>query len=117
MLSDTHLGYLILGLGILFVLGLVFAISSRVPAGARRPTPPQGVHLPRPSALPVILSVGAALLGAGLAFKPDDQLFNWFLAVPGLAVLVYGIVSWVRAAGREWREVDDGPARDDAGGH
>ncbi len=114
-LTDTQLGYLIIGIGILFVLGLVFAISSRVPAGTRQ-APPSGVHLPSPSLLPLILSVGAALLGAGLAFKPDNQPMNWFLGVPGLLVIVYGAVGWVRAAGREWREADHGP-HDDARRH
>jgi len=109
-LTDTQLGYLIIGIGILFVLGLVFAISSRVPAAASRPGPPVGVHLPSPSLLPVILSVGAGLLGAGLAFR------NWFLGVPGLLVIAYGAVGWVRAAGREWRETDKG-RHDDARRH
>ncbi len=115
-LTDTQLGYLIIGIGILFVLGLVFAISSRVPAGAARPRPPVGVHLPAPSLLPVILSVGAGLLGAALAFKPDNQLMNWFLGVPGLLVIAYGAVGWFRAAGTEWRETERGP-HDDAQGH
>ena len=114
-MTDTQLGYLIIGIGILFVLGLVFAITSRVPAAAERPSPPRGVHLPPPSALPVILSIGVALLGAGLAFKPGDQLANWFLAVPGVLVIAYGAVAWVRAAGREWRETEHSPH--DRGGH
>jgi hypothetical protein len=50
-LTDTQLGYLIIGIGILFVLGLVFAVSSRVPAAGERPRPPRGVHLPPPSLL------------------------------------------------------------------
>lgn len=121
-LTDTQLGYLIIGIGILFVLGLVFAISSRIPGSAARPSPPTGVHLPPPSILPVILTVGAGLLAAGLAFKPSDQPMNWFLAVPGLLVIVYGAVGWVRAAGREWEETDrgahgDGVGHDDARGH
>jgi len=116
VLNDTTLGYLIIGVGILFVLGLVFAITSRQPGAGERSHPPRGVHLPAPSLLPVIFSVGAALLGAGLAFKPDDQLANWFLAVPGLAVIVYGVFGWVRAAGREWRETEHGGTHD-AGGH
>ncbi len=74
------------------------------------------MHLPPPSLLPVILSVGAGLLAAGLAFKPDGQLMNWFVGVPGLLVIVSGAVGWVRAAGHEWRETDQQP-HEDAKGH
>ncbi len=115
-LTDTQLGYLILGIGILFVLGLVFAISSRTPAPGSRGALPPGVHLPAPSLLPVVMSVGAGLLAAGLAFKPDGQIINWFLGVPGLLVIVYGAVGWIRAAGREWQETEHRP-HDDAKGH
>ena len=46
-------------------------------------------------------------MGAGLAFRGDDQLANPFLAIPGLLIFLYGIVvAWVRAAGREWDEVE-----------
>ena len=105
-MSDTAVGFLIVGLGMLFVLGLVFAISSRPRVARTRPIPPPGVHLPPPSPLPVILSLAAALLGAGLVFRPDDQVANWFLAVPGAIVFVAGVVWWVGAAGRPWRGGD-----------
>jgi hypothetical protein len=73
--------------------------------------------MPSSSPLPVVLSVGVALLGAGLAFRAEDQLVaNPFLAVPGALILLYAIWSWVRAAGREWREVERGP-HDDAKAH
>ena len=32
---------------------------------------------------------------------------NPWLAIPGLLVLLYAIVAWVRAAGREWDETED----------
>lgn len=115
-MSDTAFGYLLLAIGITFVLAIVYAITSHISVSAERPRPPRGVHLPSPSALPVILAVGGALLGAGLAFRADDQLANPFLAIPGLVIFLYAVVAWVRAASREWHEVERGP-HDDAAGH
>jgi hypothetical protein len=114
--NDTTFGYLLLVLGIAFVLGVVYLITSHVSVSATRPKPPRGVHLPNPSALPVILAVGGALLGAGLAFRTEGQLANPFLAIPGLLVFLWTVVAWVRAAGREWDEAERGP-HDDAPGH
>ncbi len=109
-MSDTAIGFLLVGIGMLVVLGIVFAIASRPGPARQRPVPPPGVHLPPPSYLPVILSLGGALLGAGLAFRSEDQLANPFLAIPGLIVFVAGVVWWVGAANREWREVEHGAA-------
>jgi hypothetical protein len=122
---DSTIGFLILAVGIILVLAIVFAVTVRSAPAGPRPTPPTGVHLPPGSLLPVILSVGAFLIGAGLTFKPDDpyqlpvldvlsRIFNPFLALPGVVVLLYGIWSWVRAANREWREVEAGPHHDSA---
>ena len=116
-MADATVGYFLIGIAILFVLGLVFALSSRQGRlQQERPAPPPGVHLPTGSYLPVVLAVGAALLGAGFAFRPEGMIANLFLAVPGLVVLVASIFAWVRAAGREWREIERG-AHDDAPGH
>jgi hypothetical protein len=115
-MPDTALGYLIIGVGILFLLGLVFAITSRVPPAEERAHPPRGVHLPNPSLLPVIFAVGALFLAAGLAFHPKGWVINLFLAIPGLAIFAYAAVAWVRAAGSEWRDTD-GSAHDDGQGH
>lgn len=122
-MTDSTIGFLLLATGIVLVLALVFAVTMRTYAPRPRPTPPPGVHLPPGSLLPVILSVGAFLIGAGLTFKPDDpyqlpvldvlsRIFNPFLAIPGILVLIYGIWSWVKAASREWREVEAGPHHD-----
>jgi hypothetical protein len=107
-MTDTEFGYLILGAGIVLVLGLVYAAASR--GGRPHATPPPGVHMPGPSWLPFQFAAAAALLGAGLAFRPDDQIANWFLLIPGLILLVVTAVGWIRAAGREWRETEDGPS-------
>jgi hypothetical protein len=115
--NDTAIGFLLLGSGVVLVLALVFAVTLRTGRATLRAKPPRGVHMPSPSPLPVTLSIGAALLGAGLAFRADDQLVaNPFLAVPGLLVLLYAIWGWVRASGREWRDTERAP-HDDAGGH
>lgn len=127
-MSETTVGFLILAVGIVLVLSLVFAVTLRGGEGGARPRrgPPPGVHMPSPSMLPVVLSVGAALLGAGLIFKPDDayqlpvldlisRAMNPLVGLPGLAVLLFGVWSWVRDAGHEWRETEAGPPQDVAG--
>jgi len=115
-MSETAAGFLILGIGMLVVLGLVFAISSRRGPAVGPARPPRGVHLPSPSFLPVVLSLGMALLGAGLAFRGDDQLANPFVAIPGLVVIILGCVWWVRAANHEWRDTEHG-SHDDGAAH
>jgi hypothetical protein len=127
MPNDTATGFLILGLGIVAVLGLVFAVTLR---GGPRPystaVPPKGVHLPPPSLLPVLMSVGAALLAAGLVFRPDvawdlpilgaiSGVIHPIIGPLGLLVMLGGIWAWVRAAGREWRDQERGAH--DAAGH
>src|SRR5918992_4280605 len=62
-MDDTLIGFLIVGLGMLVVLGVVFAVSSRPRPAGPPPNPPQGVHLPPPSYLPVVVSLAGALLG------------------------------------------------------
>jgi hypothetical protein len=114
-ISDQAIGFILLGVGLVVVLGLVFAVSSRV-GSAGRPRPPRGVHLPAPSYLPVVLSVAGFLLGAGLAFRAEGELANPFLAIPGVLVLIAGAVSWVRSAGHEWRDAEVGP-HDDVATH
>jgi hypothetical protein len=116
-MDDRALGFALIGIAILFVLGVVFAVTTRAGRSAGAPAVlPRGVHMPAPSPLPVLMSVGAILLGAGLAFKPDDLVASPWLAIPGLLVLVGSIVAWVRDAGHEWREVEHRP-HDDAQAH
>ena len=69
-MTDTAIGFLIVGIG---HARRARRRVRRLVAAAARPEraadPPRGVHLPPPSFLPVVLSVGAALIGAGLAFR------------------------------------------------
>lgn len=126
-MSDTTIGYLLLGIGIVAVLAIVFAVTLRT--GARRApgSPPRGVHLPPPSWLPVVMAVGAGLLGAALSFRPDpawelplldviSRIIHPVLGLLALLVLALGIWGWVRAAGHEWHETERG-SHDGSAGH
>jgi len=115
-MTDTAVGFVLLGIGIVVVLGVVFIVASRGGPAGEAPRPPRGVHLPGPSYLPVVMSVAASLLGAGFAFRGSWSLANPFLAVPGLLILVAGIVAWIRAANHEWHEVEHG-SHDDGATH
>jgi hypothetical protein len=117
-MTDAALGFLLLGIAMVVVLGIVFVMASRG-GGPRGPEakPPAGVHMPGPSFLPVVFSVAVALLGAGVAFKPEEQIANWFILVPGAVLLVAGMVAWVRAANREWHDVEHGSHHDDSPAH
>jgi hypothetical protein len=110
-MPDIAFGFILVGVAMVVVLGIVFTITVRTSA---RPKPPAGVHLPAPSSLPVVLSLGAALMGLGLVFKPDDQFANLFLLIPGLVVFIGGCVAWVRAANHEWRDAEHGSHGDGA---
>jgi hypothetical protein len=115
-MTDTAIGFALIGIAIVVVLGVVFAIASRGGPRSARPVPPRGVHLPPPSFLPVAFSAAAALLGAGLAFRADDQLANPWLAIPGVLLIVITAFAWVRAANHEWRDVEHG-SHDDGAAH
>ena len=115
-MPESTIGFLILGTGILLILAIVFAVTVRTSAPRPRPTPPPGVHLPPPSFLPALMPLAGILIFAGLAFRPDDQLANFFIFVPGLILFVVSIIGWVRAANREWTDTEHG-SQHDAPGH
>lgn len=113
--ADTAIGFVLLGAALLVVLGVVFVVASRGGPPRETPHPPRGVHMPGPSFLPVVMSIAATLIGAGFVFRGEGQVANLFLALPGLVVLVAGMIGWVRAANHEWidtehRTHDDGAA-------
>jgi hypothetical protein len=116
-MTDAALGFLLIGIAMLVVLGIVFVLASRGGRRGEEPAPPPGVHMPGPSYLPVVFSVAAVLIGAGVAFKGDWAIANPFIIIPGLLLLVSGMVAWVRAANREWHEVEHGSHHDDGAAH
>ena len=115
-MPDTAIGFVLLGIGILVVLGVVFTVASRGGGTRTAAKPPRGVHMPGPSYLPVVISLAVALVGAGLAFRGDGQLANPFLAIPGALLFVVVSIAWVRAANHEWRDVEHG-SHDDGSVH
>jgi len=70
------------------------------------PGPPPGVHMPGPSFRPVVAAIAVAVLLFGLVFG------GFFLAT-GLAMLVIGLLGWLRDAGAEYRLAE----RADVSGH
>jgi hypothetical protein len=73
-----------------------------VPA-APESTLPEGVHLPPPSAAPVILAVGMALTGFGAMFPAE-------LLGAGLAVMTVGALKWMVEDVAQFSHADDGHA-------
>ncbi len=116
-MSDQLFGFVLVGIGIIFVLAIVMAVSFRMgrSSGVDRP-PPRGVHMPAPSILPVAISIAVVVLGAALGFRGDYVPANPWIGIPGLLLLLAVIVAWVRSAGHEWHEVEERP-HDDAHGH
>ena len=106
-MNDATIGFLILGLGIVLVLALVFAVTLRSGRGGpARTAPPPGVHLPSSSVLPVVMAL--PLLGA------ISGVTHPIIGPLGLLVLLAGIWAWVRAAGHEWHETERGSHDSDA---
>jgi hypothetical protein len=62
-------------------------------------------HLPAPSAQPVIASLGAALMLAGLV--PDSRLWRMALISTGVTILAIGLWLWVSDAMAEYRNLPD----------
>lgn len=116
-MSDQLFGFVLIGIGILFVLAIVFAVSSRMGrSGTPDGPPPRGVHMPNPSFLPVAISIAVVVIGAALALRGDYVPANPWIGIPGLVLFIGVVIAWVRSAGHEWHEVEQRP-HDDAHGH
>lgn len=72
--------------------------TALIPAGplpAPRGTPPEGVHVPPPSFRPLLISIAATILVAGL-------VVGGWLAVVGFVAVVLTGLGWLRDARREY---------------
>jgi hypothetical protein len=66
---------------------------------------PQGIHLPKPSAQPLIASLGATLMLVGLI--PDSRLWRMTIVSVGATILGVAVWLWVSDAIDEYRRLDD----------
>jgi len=114
-MPDQLVGYLLVGMGVVAVAAIVAGAARGRARGPLRPPP--GVHVPPGSWLPVLWAIAAGLLGAGFAFKPEDQFLNWWFAIPGLVLFVAAAVVSIRVASREWRETEHGSHDEGAARH
>jgi hypothetical protein len=72
---------------------------------SEQPERHEEIHLPSPSAQPVIVSLGIALLLAGLI--PHSLLWRMTWMTIGGTIAVIGIWLWVSDAINEYRSLDD----------
>jgi hypothetical protein len=63
-------------------------------------TPPEGMHLPGPSAWPLLAPVGLLFLASGLLFGPA-------MFIGGAIMAAIAIVGWLLDAGRELDDVEE----------
>ncbi|MDX6533175.1 MAG: hypothetical protein QOJ13_3676 [Gaiellales bacterium] len=64
-----------------------------------------GIHLPEPSAQPIIASLGATLILVGLV--PDSRLWRLTIVSVGATILGIAVWLWVSEAIDEYRRLDD----------
>jgi hypothetical protein len=77
--------------------GLAMALRADEPAVAAAPSgPPEGVHLPPPSLLPLLVSAGAAVMLFGVAVGLEFALL-------GTLMTALALIGWLYDAGREYR--------------
>jgi plastocyanin len=87
--------------------GSALALRTDQPADITAPSgPPDGVHLPPPSLLPLLVSAGAAVMLFGVAIGLQFALL-------GMLMTALALLGWLLDAGREYRAA----ANADATGH
>ena len=114
------IGYLplVLVFAILGILGAVIWMwhvnsagnASRVPKPIPPGRKPEDMHLPGPSAWPLVGPVGLFFVLFSVALGPFESLLNLGLLLFGLVVAVVGLIGWYLDAGKEYVTVE-------AGGH
>jgi hypothetical protein len=70
-MNDTTIGFALLGIAMVVVLGVVFVIASRGGPAGERPTPPPGVHMPAPTPEPEAMPADLAA-AVETPTVPDD---------------------------------------------
>jgi hypothetical protein len=66
---------------------------------------PNPFHLPSPSALPLVTSLGIAMMLAGII--PDELLWRMAIMSVGFTITVIGLWGWVHDAIDEYRNLPD----------
>jgi len=84
-----------LGAGSAVALNVDDALAATAPSG-----PPEGVHLPPPSLLPLLVSAGAAVMLFGVAVGLEFALL-------GTLMTALALIGWLYDAGREYRATAD----------
>ena len=65
----------------------------------------QKIHLPEPSAQPIITAFGTAMMIIGLV--PDSRLWRLAFVSMGFSIMLIGLWLWVRDAAEEYRNLPD----------
>jgi hypothetical protein len=72
--------------------------NTEIETGGRLPQPTEEVHLPDPSYLPAVLSLGITILLVGI-------VLNVVVVAIGAVIAVYALGRWIQQARAEMREL------------
>ena len=84
--------------------------ASRVPKPIPAGRKPEEMHLPGPSAWPLVAPVGLLFIVFAVALGPAESLLNLGILLAGMSIAVVGLLGWYLDAGKEYVTVE-------AGGH